>query len=266
MSRCNDWYSHRRYKMNEADPVKQQREFYGSRGHDHLQVREDDFYSAKLTRRLVDHMEIPPTARVLEVGAGFGRFTFHLLEHCKSVVALDLTPSALAALDETRIARGIEVDRCTTLCADLNALDVTVLDQPFDYVVGFFLLHHLPDYAHSISVLSSLLVPDGRIGFLEPNRLNPLFLAQVAACADMTWKDEKGMFALSRRGVEAAYREAGLSDVRTETAGFFPPQVLNAIPATRRIEEALERRSLIHWILPFLLMSASAAVVPGSRA
>ena len=110
--------------MNETDPVDLQREFYSAGEHEHLQIREDDFYSAKLTRRLVDHMEIPPDARVLEVGAGFGRFTFHLLEHCASVVALDLTPSALATLDAARAARGIEADRCKTVCADLSALDV----------------------------------------------------------------------------------------------------------------------------------------------
>ncbi len=251
--------------IDPVDPVHQQRDFYTTREHGHLQVREDDYYSAKLTRRLVEHMGIPPEARVLEVGAGFGRFTFHLLEHCASVVALDLTPSALATLDATRVERGIGTDRCETMCADLNALDLSAFDQSFDYIIGFFLLHHLPDFAYSISVLSDLLVPKGRIGFLEPNRLNPLFLAQVTVCADMTWKEEKGMFSLSRSGVESAYRDAGLTGVQTDTAGFFPPQVLNAIPATRKLEARLEGLGLIHWILPFLLMSASAPAATGSQ-
>ena len=55
---------------------------------------------------------------------------------------------------------------------------------------------------------------------------------------------------------EAAYRDAGLVDLRTDTAGFFPPQVLNAIPATRGLEERIERVRALQWILPFLLMSA----------
>ena len=251
--------------VDPTDPVSQQRDFYNAREHEHLQVREDDYYSAKLARRLVEHMGIPPEARVLEVGAGFGRFTFHLLEHCASVVALDLTPQALATLDATRVERGIGTDRCETLCADLNALDVSTLESSFDYIVGFFLLHHLPDFAHSIAVLSKLLVPNGKIGFLEPNRLNPLFLAQVTVCADMTWQEEKGMFSLSRRGVETAYRDAGLVDLQTDTAGFFPPQLLNAYPATRAIETRLEQVGLIHWILPFLLMSARADAAMWSR-
>ena len=252
--------------MSKQDPVDQQLDFYTSREHEHLQVREDDFYSAKLTKRVVDHLSIEPDAHVLEVGAGFGRFTFHLLEHCASVVALDLTPSALETLDAARKARGIEAERCITMAADLHALDVRTFDRPFDYIVGFFLLHHLPDYRRSISVLSKLLSPEGRIGFLEPNRLNPLFLAQVAVCADMTWAEEKGMFSLTRKGVESAYREAGLSEIRTDTAGFFPPQILNAIPVARKFEAWIEGVRPIQPILPFLLMSARSNEESGERA
>ena len=94
----------------------------------------------------------------------------------------------------------------------------------------------------------------------DRSRLTDLsFLAQVAVCADMTWAEEKGMFTLRRKGIEAAYRDAGLADLRTDTAGFFPPQILNAIPATRGLEERIERMRALQWILPFLLMSARPA-------
>ncbi len=248
--------------MSESDPVDRQLRFYRSREHRHLQAAESDFYSAKLAARLADHLAIPSGARVLEVGAGFGRFTFHLLEHCESVVALDLTPAALSTLEEVRDRREIDAARCSTLAADIDALAPDAFDESFDCVVGFFLLHHLPDYSRSIATLSRLLKPAGRIGFLKPNRLNPLFLAQVAACSDMTWAEEKGMFALSRRGVESAYRRAGLEDLRTETAGFFPPQVLNNIPVSRDLEARLERIKPLHPLLPFLLMSARSGSSP----
>lgn len=244
--------------MTETGPTERQRQFYQSREHRHLQATENDFYSAKLASRLADHLDIPAGARVLEVGAGFGRFTFHLLDHCESLVALDLTPAALETLESVRDRRGIDAARCTTFTADLDALEPGAFDAPFDCIVGFFLLHHLPDYARSIETLSRLLTPTGRIGFLEPNRRNPLFLVQVAACPDMTWAEEKGMFSLSRRGVESAYRRAGLQDLRTKTAGFFPPQVLNNLPAARRLEARLERFRPLQPLLPFLLMSAQA--------
>jgi len=199
---------------------------------------------------------IGPRHRVLELGAGFGRFSFPLLEHCGSLVAVDLSPRVLASLARTRDERGIPESRCRVHCSDLDALDAEALGAPFDFVVGFFLLHHLSDFPRSIRALGTLLAPGGGMAFVEPNRRNPLFLAQVAACPDMTWREEKGMFALSASGVESAYRSAALERVETRRFGFFPPQILNNIAPARRFEHFLERRRSLRWVLPFLLLSA----------
>jgi hypothetical protein len=74
----------------------------------------------------------------------------------------------------------------------------------------------------------------------------------------MPWREEKGMFLLSRKGVEAAYQGAGLRDVATGTFGFFPPQILNRFTAARGLEARLERASVLRPLLPFLLLSARA--------
>jgi len=242
--------------MSDARHGERQRDFYDSREHDHLQARGDDYYATKLAGELARGVGIGPGHRVLELGAGFGRFTFPLLDHCGSLVAVDLSPRVLDSLARTRDGRGIPESRCRVHCGDLDALAGEALGAPFDFVVGFFLLHHLSDSARSIHALSNLLAPGGGMAFVEPNRRNPLFLAQVAACRDMSWREEKGMFTLSARGVEKAYREAGLERVATRSFGFFPPQVLNNIAAARRLEGFLERRRALRWLLPFLLLCA----------
>jgi ubiquinone/menaquinone biosynthesis C-methylase UbiE len=90
--------------MNSDDHVSRQQRFYDERSHDHLQVRSDDRYARNLVDHLVDRLGIGPEDRVLEVGAGFGRFTFPLLERCASVVAVDLSTVALARLEDERDA------------------------------------------------------------------------------------------------------------------------------------------------------------------
>ena len=240
------------------DPIDLQREFYDSRPHDHLQPQLADPYSARLVARLSAEIGLGPESRVLEVGAGFGRFTFELLGHCRSVVALDLSGEALARLTEARDERGISADRCQPLCADLQQLDAAVLNEPFDFVVGFFILHHLPDYRAAIARLASCLGSRGRMAFVEPNRRNPLFLAQVACCEDMSWAEEKGMFSLGYRGVERACAAAGLAPRPTRRFGFFPPQVINRFAFAARVEEGIEKLGLLNPILPFLLLGAEA--------
>ena len=94
------------------------------------------------------------------------------------------------------------------------------------------------------------------MGFIEPNRRNPLFLLQVMACSDMTWAEEKGMFQLSQKGVETAYRDAGLKDIDTHRFGFFPPQIFNRFRVARAFEQKVESLALARPVLPFLLLSA----------
>jgi SAM-dependent methyltransferase len=238
--------------------VERQRRFYETREHAHLQPRADDFYAAKLVRTLARATGMGGRDRVLEVGAGFGRFTFELLDHCGSVVALDLAPRALAQLDAERDARDIDASRCRTHCADLAALEPGSLGERFPFVVGFFLLHHLPDVPDALRRLAGVLAPGGVAAFVEPNRRNPLFLAQVACTPDMTWAEERGMFRLSARGVQDAFAGAGLAPSPVERFGFFPPQVVNNVAAGRRLETWLERRRALAPILPFLLLRARA--------
>lgn len=227
--------------------------FYASGRHDHLQPGAADHYAAKLAARVAAAAGLEPHHRVIEVGAGFGRFTFALLEHCASVVALDLSARALEALVANRDARSIPEARCRTLECDVDDLDVEALGSDCDAVVGFFFLHHVPDCARTVARLARLLAPGGRMAFVEPNRRNPLFALQVAFCADMKLREEWGMFRLGRSKLEGAYRAAGLEEVGTETFGFFPPQVLERIPRARALEERLEAMRPLNGVLPFLL-------------
>jgi SAM-dependent methyltransferase len=233
-----------------------QRAFYERGAHAHLRPDANDHYAAKLAARLASQLAIRPSDRVLEVGAGFGRFTFHLLAHCRSVVAADVSERTLGELDRMRVERGIPAERCRTTVADVDDLTASDLEPPVDHVVGFFLLHHLQDFHRSIGRLARVLPPGGGIGFLEPNRRNPLFLAQVLVCPDMDWRSERGMFRLRRADVERAYRDAGLTGVETATLGMFPPQIANRFALARRLEGAIETIALVSAWLPFLLMTA----------
>jgi 2-polyprenyl-3-methyl-5-hydroxy-6-metoxy-1,4-benzoquinol methylase len=242
--------------MNEHRHVERQRQFYDNRVHAHLRAREDDRYSKKLVRELAHRVGIRGDSRVLEIGAGFGRFTFHLLSYCETLVALDLSQTALEALAAERDRRGIEPQRCQPVHADVHALDATELGEQFEFIVGFFILHHLLDYRETIRRLAGMLAPHGGMAFLEPNRRNPCFAAQVVFCRDMTWAEERGMFRLSSRDIEQAYRDAGLVVRRTRRFGFFPPQIINRSALARRIESGIERLAPLEPLLPFVLTVA----------
>lgn len=236
--------------------VEQQRAFYDERAHDHLQAQQGDFYAEKLAAELARRSGLGSQHRVLEVGAGFGRFTFPLLPRCGSLVALDLSSRALSELERTRDARGIDEARCRTLCAEISSVEAT--DAGFDFIVGFFILHHLPDVTKALEKLAELLAPGGKMAFLEPNRRNPLFVAQVVACPDMTWREEKGMFLMSPASVRRGLLQGGLLPLETEQLGFFPPQIYNRSAYARRLESRLEQARWLRPLLPFRLFRAES--------
>jgi len=234
----------------------QQRDFYGT--HDHTQLRplRNSYYAHKIVTRLASELGMRREHRVLEIGAGFGRFTLPLLGFCSSVVAVDVSQMGLDSLARRRDARGIPVERCQLHRADANELSREDFLERFDFILGFFFLHRLSDFTRTIARLSPLLGPQGRMAFLEPNPLSPLSVPQVAFCQDLTWREERGIFGLSRRDVETAFRGASLLPQRTKRFGFFPPQVLNRFPSARRVESRLENVRALNRLLPLLLLHA----------
>jgi SAM-dependent methyltransferase len=250
--------------VSETEHLERQRAFYEERAHDHLRPQDQDLYASKLTDRLVEAAGIRPHHHVVEIGASFGRFTFRLLEHCHKVTAVDLSERALGELDRARTERGIEASRCRPLHADASSLSRSQVEEPVDFVIGLFILHHLADVPAALRSAAELLRPGGGVAFVEPNRRNPLFLAQVACCPDMTWREEQGMFRLSAAGVRRGSRAAGLDEFRSSTFGFFPPQVLNRFGWAPSLEGRLESLRVLRGVLPFLLMTAHKPAPAGA--
>jgi SAM-dependent methyltransferase len=111
---------------------------------------------------------LPVFDRSLEVGAGTGYFSLHLL--MSGVVAratcTDISPGMIEALEENAGRLGLEVD---ARVADAEALPFA--DGSFDIVVGHAVLHHLPDLAQAFSEFHRVLRPGGTIVFAgEPSR------------------------------------------------------------------------------------------------
>jgi len=95
------------------------------------------------------------------------------------------------------------------------------LEEQFDVLVGFFVLHHLFDLEKGMAGAARLLKPGGRMVFLEPNPFNPLYYAQVALTPRMKWRAEKGLTRMRPPILEKTMHKAGLSRFSMRRFGFF---------------------------------------------
>jgi SAM-dependent methyltransferase len=164
---------------------------------------------------------------VCEWGAGMGRFSRLLTAHGLELTAIEL--SASRAED----CRAALAPRCRVEVGDV----LEVLERlegegaRFDAMVGFFVLHHLPELGAYFRAARRALRPGGRLAFAEPNPANPLYPLQISLTPGMRWRVECGIYRLWPRALERAAREAGFGRTRVSRYGILPRAPYNAAAA-----------------------------------
>jgi len=114
------------------------------------------FYSR--LESVIEELEIPPGAKVLEVGAGTGTSFPAYPTHCQ-VTGIDLAPDMLA-----RAQRKIRENGWTHLTViEMNALDLDFPDNSFDYVMAFHVVTVVPDPVRMIAEAKRVCKPGGKI-------------------------------------------------------------------------------------------------------
>lgn len=187
-------------------------------------------YSRRHFQRLVETAGLRPGSRVLEIGAGMGRFTRMFDAAGYDIVASDISAGQIAALT----AHSPHIDTVVAAAADLPAPA-----RPYDAVVGFFALHHVPDLHAAFARFASVLKPGGIVAFCEPNAFYVPFYLQVLLTPRMRMSVEKGLLNMRRAVIGPAMAAAPLAGVAFTHYGCFPPLLYNH-SFGRRVEGLIE--------------------------
>ncbi len=118
---------------------------------------------------------IPPNSNILDLGCGNGELGSELVRigHKGQYLGLDSSPELLAIARE----RLTDSRYITFMIADLSAIDweIHILDAPFDVIVAFAVLHHIPSATLRKQILYKirhLLKPKGLFVHSEWQFLN----------------------------------------------------------------------------------------------
>jgi SAM-dependent methyltransferase len=234
-----------RQRRHFDEQVRAYRELYG---------RESAFHDHHTERLLA--LAVPGGAeRVLDLGCGFGRVTLPLLARGHRVVGLDLSRPTLQALQERVHQLGAD-ERFEARCASAEELDDA---QAFDRVVGRGLLHHLEDPARVLGRVTRALRPGGTATFMDPNPLQPAWIALVLAHPALSVRIERNLWRLTPRRTLRLLREAGLGRTLLDYSGFLPPLPRGWAQRLAGLESGLEG-------LPWVRALAMYQLVRGERA
>ena len=151
-------------KFKKEDWQEIQDEFYAdAEKHTHLEFDPGSVYAKDLVDHMVKAIDISRSKTVLEIGAGAGRFSLHLIPHCGKLVALDTSRALLDALKREAPQHG----NLDVICASVFDLARDTVPGFFDAVCGFFILHHLPDHEKLFALISQTLKSGGRVCFMS---------------------------------------------------------------------------------------------------
>ena len=107
---------------------------------------------------------------LLDIGCGSGLYFPLLAGMAEHVIGIDTSEEMIKAAQ--RLVDKKELDNVDARVA--NAEELPFPDRHFDAVLGFDVLHHIPDFKRAMAEVRRVLRPGGRFASIEPNVLNPV--------------------------------------------------------------------------------------------
>ena len=190
------------------------------------------FYSR--LERVIEELDIPAGAKILEVGAGTGTSFPAYPTHCE-ITGVDLAPDMLA-----RARQKIEENGWSHLkVMEMNALDLQFPDNSFDYVMAFHVVTVVPDPVRMIAEAKRVCKPGGKIVIVNHFTSDVPLLGSITEALDpitrwLGWRTDlklKPFIETTQLKVDKAYKlnKTSLYTVllcRTEKNGFRPMREL----------------------------------------
>ncbi|MGG9970632.1 class I SAM-dependent methyltransferase [Ferruginibacter sp. SUN002] len=200
---------------------------------------------------LINYGKITKTDRVLDVGCGMGKYTLNMLAKGYKVEGLDLNAFLLQQFlryNDNRFPVKLHLADIIEAPEELN--------EQFDYVIGFMVLHHLHILHTCFQSMYRLLKPGGKIIFLEPNPYNPLFHMQIWFTPGMSYEGEKGLKDMTRKNITKALNFAEFENVGIHRFGAFPPAIYNK-KIGGKLDHMLSKAAVLSPVMAFQLISAT---------
>ena len=226
-----------------------QRDYFHSADQPTIMPAESPYVMRHL-EMLISNGDLTEGAKILEVGAGVGRFSRLLQSRGFELTASDISPDLIAAFEQ-------QSPDIPAFVSDVNRLPTQHTGQ-YDAVIGFFMLHHLQDLTASFQSMAAVLKPGGKIIFCEPNAWFFPFYLQILLTPRMRWQVDKRVMNMRCGVLTPSLIECGFTDIQYSGYGFLPPQIYN-YSWGMHIDHGLERLPIPAYAKAFQIISANCA-------
>ncbi len=222
--------------------LQQQRSHFDSNSHGYSRMYGDStaFHDA-MTARLLNIAGIKKGMKVLDLGCGAGRTTIPVLQAGCEVTGLELSEKTLDLLQQKIETLGLQDSFIPKNCPAEQLHD----HETYDLVIGRGILHHLEDPLTVLELVRDALLPGGKAVFMDPNPLQPAWIAFITLHPALSWAIESGVLRHTPWNNRKIFHEAGFSDVSIEFLGLVPPPLWQMKIPAWLMETALTKTPLL---------------------
>ena len=193
--------------------------------------------------------EIPRGARILDIGAGYGKVAFYLISLGYPVTALEPSLDVCRYMERIADLFGIELKICQATAEVMNRLPV----RRFDACMFNASLHHCEDPLRALSNCHKVLAPGGKVFLLnEPLlqrfRSKAWFARQLEGESLVTGDYGGNEHTYYRQEYLAMLRQAGFTDVRDRISLRYvsPGSYLKSLKANQACRWSMRARRLYY--------------------
>lgn len=180
----------------------------------HYELLHPEVYAKQEQKRItaklqtIDQLVTDNKKQALDVGAGTGNLTGKLLKMGYVVTAVDISAEMCAIL-QRKYKAYLQSSKLTIVCSPIEDLQFEA--GKFDLIACYSVMHHLPDYAGSISFLSVFLKQGGV--FYIDHEASPFY-----------WKPEQSSLGNLVKGIYF-HSNPLLNDVYFQITGLRVPSI-----------------------------------------
>ena len=170
-------------------------------------LERQDQQLSEISEHLLDHLQLRPNDRVVELGTGSGNFARRIVRRLGEAGVLRGVDFTQRMLDQARRnLDGAGGPQFELILDDIQSLG-TWLDLA-DVVTGRTILHHIPMVETFLGKLRARVRPGTRVGFVEPEFRLP---AARIALLEEQGRSELAPLRLWAEGIVRYYQASGLS-------------------------------------------------------
>jgi SAM-dependent methyltransferase len=167
------------------------------------------------TRELFTGFPVGPSDTFLDVGCGNGGATMFAARHGCEVIATDVLPEKVRALERGLAGAGATRFRCVVSNSDPLPVD----DASVTRVACSEVMEHVPDPDRFLSELVRVGKPDALYLLTVPDPASEAVQRELAP--ESYWREPNHVRVFSREGFTATINRAGLTVEARHSVGFF---------------------------------------------